>query len=72
MPALPLTGTRYSILTASIQDAVANTGIDYFADKNTTIGFTVNGTVDKEWFTSGSHLYDRVSTMRYNTISRSP
>jgi len=35
-------------------------GIDYFSDKNTTLGFSVNGTVDKQWFTSGSNtdFYD--------------
>jgi outer membrane receptor protein involved in Fe transport len=29
-------------------------GIDYFTDRNTTLGFSVNGNVDNEWFTSGS------------------
>ena len=29
-------------------------GVDYFADKKTTIGFAINGTIDKQWFTSGS------------------
>lgn len=32
-------------------------GVDYFADKKTTIGISVNGTIDKEWFTSGSTTY---------------
>lgn len=44
-------------------------GIDYFADKNTTIGFTVNGTVDKEWFTSSSttDFYDSLhNAVQYN------
>jgi len=29
-------------------------GVDYFADKKNTLGFSVNGTIDREWFTSGS------------------
>ncbi len=48
-------------------------GIDYFADKNTTIGFTVNGTVDGELFTSGSttDFYDSLhNAVQYN-IARS-
>ena len=44
-------------------------GIDYFADKKTTIGFSVNGTVDKEWQTSGTNtwFYDSLdSYVQYN------
>ena len=45
------------------------TGIDYFADKKTTLGFSVNGTVDKQWFTSGSttDFYDSLHNfVQYN------
>jgi outer membrane receptor protein involved in Fe transport len=29
-------------------------GVDYFASKNTTLGISVNGTIDKQWFSSQS------------------
>ena len=29
-------------------------GVDYFADKKTTLGLAVNGTFDNQWFTSGT------------------
>ncbi len=44
-------------------------GVDYFADKKTTIGFSVNGTVDKQSFTSGSttDFYDSLHNyVQYN------
>lgn len=44
-------------------------GIDYFADKKTTLGFSVNGTIDREWFTSGSTtlFYDSLHNyVQYN------
>jgi len=44
-------------------------GVDYFADKKTTIGFAVNGTVDKQWFTSESttQFYDSLHNyVQYN------
>jgi len=44
-------------------------GVDYFADKKTTIGISVNGTIDKEWFTSGSTtwFYDSLHNfVQYN------
>ena len=44
-------------------------GIDYFANKNTTLGFAVNGNIDKEWFTSGSttNFYDSAHNfVQYN------
>jgi len=44
-------------------------GVDYFADKNTTLGFSVNGTVDKQWFTSGTttDFYDSLHNfVQYN------
>ncbi|HTI91449.1 MAG TPA: outer membrane beta-barrel family protein [Puia sp.] len=44
-------------------------GVDYFADKTTTIGFAVNGTVDKQWFTSESttQFYDSLHNyVQYN------
>jgi outer membrane receptor protein involved in Fe transport len=53
-------------------------GIDYFADKKTTIGFTVNGTVDNQWFTSGSttSFYDSLHNyVQYNiaqSLNRTP
>lgn len=45
-------------------------GIDYFADKKTTLGFSVNGTVDKQWFTSVSatDFYDSLHKfVQYNS-----
>jgi Outer membrane protein beta-barrel family/Carboxypeptidase regulatory-like domain len=45
------------------------TGIDYFADKHTSIGFSVNGTVDDQWFTSASstEFYDSLHNyVQYN------
>jgi len=53
-------------------------GVDYFADKSTTIGFSVNGTIDKEWFTSGSStdFYDSLHNyVQYNlaqSLNRTP
>ena len=53
-------------------------GIDYFASKMTTLGFSVNGTVDKEWFTSGSttNFYDSLHNfVQYNqaqSLNRTP
>ncbi|HXB95062.1 MAG TPA: TonB-dependent receptor [Puia sp.] len=53
-------------------------GVDYFANKNTTIGFSVNGTVDKEWFTSGSTTYFYDSLHNYvqynlaNSLNKTP
>ena len=44
-------------------------GIDIFADKKTTFGFSVNGTVDKESFTSSStaNFYDSLHNfVQYN------
>jgi len=44
-------------------------GVDYFASKNTTLGFSVNGTVDKQWFTSGTttNFYDSLHNfVQYN------
>jgi len=44
-------------------------GMDYNADKKTTIGFSVNGTVDDQWFTSGSttDFYDSLHRyVQYN------
>jgi len=48
-------------------------GIDYFADKKTTLGFAVNGTVDKEWFTSGSttDFYDSLHNFVQYNIAQS-
>lgn len=48
-------------------------GMDYFADKKTTIGFMVNGTVDKEWFTSGSttDFYDSLHHFVQYNIAQS-
>jgi outer membrane receptor protein involved in Fe transport len=53
-------------------------GIDYFAGKMTTIGFSVNGTVDKQSFTSGSttNFYDSLHNyVQYNlaqSINKTP
>lgn len=53
-------------------------GIDYFAGKMTTWGFSVNGTVDKEWFTSTSttNFYDSLHNfVQYNqapSLNRTP
>ncbi|HEY4109125.1 TonB-dependent receptor [Puia sp.] len=44
-------------------------GVDYFADKKTTFGIAVNGTIDKEWFTSESttDFYDSLHQfVQYN------
>ena len=44
-------------------------GVDYFADKKTTLGFSVNGTIDKQKFTSGSttDFYDSLHNyVQYN------
>jgi len=44
-------------------------GVDYFADKNTTLGFSVNGTVDKQWYASGTttNFYDSLHNfVQYN------
>lgn len=44
-------------------------GVDYFANKKTTIGFAINGTVDKQWFTSESttQFYDSLRNyVQYN------
>jgi outer membrane receptor protein involved in Fe transport len=48
-------------------------GIDYFADKKTTLGFSVNGTVDKQWFTSGSttNFYDSLHNFVQYNIAQS-
>ena len=49
------------------------TGIDYFADKKNTIGFSVNGTVDRQWFTSGSttNFYDSLHNFVQYNIAQS-
>ena len=53
-------------------------GIDYFASKMTTWGFSVNGTVDKEWYTSQSstNFYDSLHNfVQYNqaqSLNRTP
>ncbi|HEY6899108.1 MAG TPA: outer membrane beta-barrel family protein, partial [Puia sp.] len=47
-------------------------GLDYFADKQTTFGVSVNGTVDKQWFTSGTttDFYDSLHRyVQYNVAS---
>ncbi|HEY4335753.1 MAG TPA: TonB-dependent receptor, partial [Puia sp.] len=44
-------------------------GVDYFASKKTTLGFSVNGTIDKQWFSSKSttEFYDSVHQfVQYN------
>jgi len=44
-------------------------GVDYFADRNTTLGIAVNGTIDKQWFTSGTRtdFYDSLHKfVQYN------
>jgi hypothetical protein len=48
-------------------------GVDYFADKNTTLGFGVNGTVDRQWFTSGSttDFYDSLHNFVQYNIAQS-
>lgn len=53
-------------------------GLDFFADKKTTIGFVVNGTVDKEKFTSSTvaNIFDSLHNfVQYNDAqsqNRSP
>lgn len=53
-------------------------GIDYFAGKKTTIGFSVNGTVDKQWFSSGSttdfydSLYNHVQYNVAQSLNKTP
>jgi outer membrane receptor protein involved in Fe transport len=48
-------------------------GVDYNADKKTTIGFSVNGTVDDQWFTSGSttDFYDSLHHYVQYNVARS-
>jgi len=48
-------------------------GVDYFADKKTTIGFSVNGNYDKEQFTSGSRsdFYDSLHNFVQYNIAQS-
>ncbi|HLI93358.1 MAG TPA: TonB-dependent receptor, partial [Puia sp.] len=48
-------------------------GMDYFVNKKTTLGLSVNGTVDKEWFTSGSRtfFYDSLGNYVQNNIAKS-
>jgi hypothetical protein len=44
-------------------------GVDYFASKKTTLGLSVNGTIDKQWFSSGSttDFYDSLHNfVQYN------
>jgi outer membrane receptor protein involved in Fe transport len=53
-------------------------GVDYFAGKNTTLGLAINGTIDKEWFSSGSttDFYDSLHNfVQYNvaqSLNRTP
>jgi outer membrane receptor protein involved in Fe transport len=47
-------------------------GVDYFADKSTTFGFAVNGTIDRQWFTSQSttNFFDSVHNyVQYNVAN---
>ena len=48
-------------------------GIDYFANKTTTLGFAVNGTIDKQRFTSGSttDFYDSLHNFTQYNIAQS-
>jgi outer membrane receptor protein involved in Fe transport len=48
-------------------------GVDYFADKKTTIGFSVNGNYDKEQFTSRSRndFYDSLQNFVQYNIAQS-
>ncbi len=46
--------TQYTFGRYSDRGQNFRAGIDYFADKKTTLGFSVNGTIDRQWFTSGS------------------
>jgi len=53
-------------------------GIDYFADKNTTFGIAVNGTIDKQWYTSLTttdffdSLHNFVQYNRAQSLNRTP
>jgi len=49
------------------------TGLDFFADKKTTLGFSVNGTVDKQKFTSAStaDFYDSLHNFVQYNIAQS-
>jgi outer membrane receptor protein involved in Fe transport len=52
---------------------VFRAGIDIFSDKKTTIGFSINGTVDKESFTSAStaNIYDSLHNFVQYNIAQS-
>ena len=47
-------------------------GVDYFASKKTTLGFSVNGTFDRQWYTSWSttDFFDSLHNfVQYNTAA---
>lgn len=54
------------------------TGVDYFADKRTTFGIAVNGTIDKQWFSSiaTTNFFDSVHNyVQYNvaqSVNKTP